>query len=687
MAHVEEAMVREGVRLLLAGVALAALAACAPMAPAPDQDPPPAPREFRGAWVATVANIDWPSASGLPVERQRAEMIAILDRAAALRLNVIILQVRPSSDAIYPSALEPWSEYLTGEQGKAPEPAYDPLAEWVAEAHRRGLELHAWFNPYRARHARAQSAESATHVSRTHPEWVRSYGKSLWLDPGEPGAAQHTLDVILDVVRRYDIDGMHIDDYFYPYPEGDQDFPDDAPWQAYLASGGTLGRADWRRDNVDRLISRIYREVHREKPWVRFGISPFGIGRPDRRPPGIEGFSQYDSLYADVESWLQGCRIDYLAPQLYWPRAQAAQSFATLLDYWIAQDTCGRVIVTGLFTSRIDAPEKGWSVEEILGQLDLSRTRPGNAGHIHFSMAALMQNRSAISDVLEATRYRQPALIPASPWIDAVPPAPPRASAARIPQGVRIDIAPGPGKAAARFAVWTRSGSAWKFHVVPATAPAMELQAPVPVDRVDVSAVDRVGNESARVAVEATFSAAAVEAAIVPATQWGSTPSDATRARPHTIRHITIHHQGEAYAKERDPREYLRSLQKWSREARGWADIPYHYVIDLQGRIYEARPIGLAGDTNTSYETAGHALIEVVGNMDEAEPTAAQLEGVVQLSTLLAIRYGLTERSIAGHRDYADTACPGRNLYRYLENGWIEARVRENLRAYREARR
>jgi uncharacterized lipoprotein YddW (UPF0748 family) len=681
-------MVRESVRPFLAAVMLAALAGCALVGPTPQSEPPPAPREFRAAWVATVANIDWPSAKGLPVERQRAEMIGIVDRAVTLRLNVIVLQVRPSADAIYPSALEPWTEYLTGEQGRAPEPMYDPLAEWIDEARRRGIEIHAWFNPYRARHAKAESPEAATHISRTHPELVKAYGKYLWLDPAEPRAAQRTMDVILDVVRRYDVDGVHIDDYFYPYPEGDLDFPDEPAWQSYLASGGTLARADWRRRNVDRLIERIHREVRREKPWVRFGISPFGIGRPNLRPPGIEGFSQYDKLYADVETWMRHCWFDYMAPQLYWPRAQAPQSFSVLLDYWIGQNPCGRHIVSGLFTSRIDNSPKSWSVDEIAGQIDLSRTRPGNVGHIHFSMAALTQNRAGVSDLLATTRYETPALIPTSPWIDAEPPAPPGVTAVRSAEGVRLGISAGAGKPAARFAVWTRAGGAWRFVVVPAIARTVDLPAVPPVDRIVVTAVDRLGNESRRVSLVAPFfSAAAVEAAIVPAAEWGSTPADPARARPHTINRITLHHQGEAYAKDRDPREYLRALQKWSRAARNWADIPYHYVIDLQGRIYEARPLGVAGDTNTRYDTAGHALIQVVGNLDEVEPTPAQLEGAVQLMSWLAIRHGLTEQAIAGHRDFAtDTVCPGRNLYRYLENGWIQARVRENLRAHREAK-
>jgi uncharacterized lipoprotein YddW (UPF0748 family) len=678
-------MLRESLGRALAALAAAALAACVTVAPPPEPGPPPAPREFRAAWVATVANIDWPSAKGLPVAQQRAEMIAILERAAALRLNAIILQVRPSMDAIYPSALEPWTEYLTGEQGKAPEPMYDPLAEWIDEARRRGIEIHAWFNPYRARHAKATSAEAANHISRTQPDVVRAYGKSLWLDPADPRAAQHTMDVILDVVRRYDIDGVHIDDYFYPYPEGDLDFPDEPTWQRYVATGGKLARADWRRQNVDALIARIHREVHQAKPWVRFGISPFGIGKPGQRPPGIEGFSQYDKLYADVENWMRNCWFDYMVPQLYWPRAQAPQAFGVLLDYWIGQNTCGRHIVSGLFTSRINDTPQTWSPDEIAGQVDLARTRAGNVGHIHFSMAALTQNRAGVSDLLAQTRYETPALIPASPWIDAQPPAPPIAKVDRLPGSVRLSLGAAPGKATARFAVWRRSGGTWHFLVVPGTASSVGLPA---ADRIVVSAVDRLGNESTRVALAVPFSAAAVEAAIVPAAQWGSTPPDPARAKPHAIQRITLHHQGEAYAKDRDPREYLRALQQWSRSARNWSDIPYHYVIDLQGGIYEARPLGVAGDTNTRYDTGGHALIQVVGNHDVVEPTPAQLEGVVQLMSWLAIRHQLTEKEIAGHRDFAnDTVCPGKNLYRYLENGWIQARVRENLRAHREATR
>jgi len=313
VGDVEERLVREGMRALLA-IALAALAGCATT----PGETVTAPREFRGAWVASVANIDWPSRPGLAAEAQRAEITRIVERARDIGLNALIVQVRPAADALYESALEPWSEYLTGEQGKSP--GYDPLAFWIAEAHRRGIELHAWFNPYRARHSSARSALAANHVANTAPQIVKSYGDVMWMDPGEAQASQRTVDVIADVTRRYDVDGIHIDDYFYPYPVAadgaELAFPDDPSWQAYVLAGGTLARDDWRRRNVDALVERIHAAVHREKPGVRFGVSPFGIGKPQARPPGVAGFSQYDKIYADVELWLARGWLDYLAPQL-----------------------------------------------------------------------------------------------------------------------------------------------------------------------------------------------------------------------------------------------------------------------------------------------------------------------------------------------------------------------------------
>ncbi|OFA05599.1 glycoside hydrolase family 10 protein [Duganella sp. HH101] len=502
--------------------------ATVPMAPPAPFDmhlPPPAPREFRAAWVSTVANIDWPSRNNLTMAKQQAEALAILDRAQALNLNAIVLQVRPSADAIYPSELEPWSEFLTGQQGRAPATAWDPLQFWIEQAHARGLQLHAWFNPYRARHATAKSPLARSHIGSTHPEVVKPYGRYLWMDPGEAAASQHTLDVVLDVVRRYDIDGVHIDDYFYPYPidasastagpEGvaldagvgqrqELEFPDQASWQHYLLGGGTLDRAGWRRQNVNSLIEALYLGIHKEKSWVRFGISPFGIGRPDRRPPGIVGFSQYDKLYADAELWLANGWLDYLAPQLYWPVAQAPQAFDVLLDYWLAQNTRARHVWPGLYTSRIDNSAKAFAPEEIVKQIGVTRTRAGVQGHLHFSIAALMENRKGIADQLKAQAYQTAALAPASPWLGSELPPAPAASARRESNGVGLRLSAGAGKPVAHYAIWSRYGSEWRFALAPASRPVLLLPddaAGGSAQAVVVSAVDRLGNESERVSV------------------------------------------------------------------------------------------------------------------------------------------------------------------------------------------
>ncbi|WEF32082.1 glycoside hydrolase family 10 protein [Pseudoduganella chitinolytica] len=483
------------------------------------EQPPPSPREFRAAWVSTVANIDWPSRSNLPPAKQQAEALAILDRAKALNLNAIVLQVRPSADAIYPSPLEPWSEYLTGKQGKEPQPAWDPLQFWVAQAHLRGLELHAWFNPYRARHSAARSPLAKEHIANTTPQAVKKYGKYLWMDPGEEAASRHTLEVILDVVRRYDIDGVHIDDYFYPYPieapgasgaeaaaldvpawqKPEVEFPDQPSWQRYVQGGGKLDRASWRRQNVDKLIEAIYTGIHREKAWVKFGISPFGIGRPDRRPPGIAGFSQYDKLYADAETWLQKGWLDYLAPQLYWPIAQAPQAFPVLLDYWLAQNTHARHVWPGIFTSKTaDGSPKPFSADEIVQQIDVTRMRPTVNGHVHFSMAALMQNRAGLADKLKRNSYQSAALIPASPWLGDRAPATPSLALKRGTNGLTISLST--PKNAVQYAIWARYGDEWRFTTAAASRAEVVLadDAGVPARAVVVTAVDRLGNESAR---------------------------------------------------------------------------------------------------------------------------------------------------------------------------------------------
>ena len=375
--------------------------------------PPDPPREFRGVWVASVSNIDWPSKKGLSSERQQGELKAIFDKAAELKLNVVIFQIRPMCDALYASKIEPWSEYLTGTMGKPPSPAYDPLEMAVREAHARGIELHAWFNPYRARHSSATSAISDDHIIKRRPDLAKKYGTHYWLNPTSMEVQDYSLRVIFDVVRRYDIDGVHIDDYFYPYPEKGADgkvipFPDDDTWTASQKTGGKLSRDDWRRDAVNRFIERMYHEVKAAKPSVKVGIGPFGIWRPGN-PPGIAGFDPYSQLYADSRLWWQQGWCDYLAPQLYWPRAQEKQSFSRLLTWWGDQNTKERHLWPGMFTSRVTGKEKGWPADEIVEQVKLIRAEAAArgstigepSGHIHFSMRALMDNTGGIADALK----------------------------------------------------------------------------------------------------------------------------------------------------------------------------------------------------------------------------------------------------------------------------------------------
>jgi uncharacterized lipoprotein YddW (UPF0748 family) len=366
-------------RLLIAIVFV--LTACASARPAQNA------REIRGVWVATVNNLDWPSRRDLTPDQQRAELVAILDRAQALGLNTIFLQVRPAADAIYPSQLEPWSEFLTGTQGK--DPGYDPLAFAVTEAHARGLELHAWFNPFRARHSSQTTAIAET-------ERVRKYGSLMWLDPGDESVRRDTIAVILDVVRRYDVDGVHLDDYFYPYPEDGLDFPDSASWARYR---GRMSRADWRRDNVNRFVRELYESVKSVRD-VEVGISPFGIWRP-RHPRQIRGLDSYADIYADSRLWLQRGWVDYLAPQLYWPIDRRAQSFPALLRWWTKQDRLRRGIVVGISVNRVSA-----SANEIARQLELVRRQRGARGFILFSAHTLMEDRGGVNGVVSVSGVR-----------------------------------------------------------------------------------------------------------------------------------------------------------------------------------------------------------------------------------------------------------------------------------------
>jgi len=499
-------------RALILGAVLATPARAQEVA----SNPPPVPREFRGAWVASVANIDWPSKPGLSAWQQKSELIAILDRAVELNLNAILLQVRPAADALYESAFEPWSAYLTGVEGRAPEPYYDPLRFAVAEAHARGLELHAWFNPYRAKHASANGTHARTHISVMHPELVRTYGRYEWMDPGEPAVIQQTLRVMLDVVKRYDVDGIHIDDYFYPYPELGPDslpvpFPDSSSYAKYQKRGGKLERDDWRRHSVDTLIQQLYVRTKALKPWVKVGISPFGIWRPGY-PAGITGFDSYAKLYGDSRKWIHEGWIDYFTPQLYWPTTQAAQSYTALLGWWLGENTKSRHLWPGHNASRAAAGGT-WSPDELNTQVRATRAS-GATGDIMFSMrrdsvlvgVATQPPRqvaaAALTEKLRSELYAAPSLVPASPWLGKQAPATPVAS-------VTVDAASGDQVVRLTPAAWNRAAwftvraqdtdGGWRTWIVPGAQSQLIVSAAGQprVRRVVVAAVDRLGNESA----------------------------------------------------------------------------------------------------------------------------------------------------------------------------------------------
>jgi uncharacterized lipoprotein YddW (UPF0748 family) len=464
--------------------------------------PPPPPREFRGVWIATVANIDWPSKPGLSVKEQKAELVALLDRVAQLKLNTVVFQVRPACDALYASSLEPWSEYLTGRMGRAPEPFYDPLAFAVEQAHQRGLELHAWFNPFRAWHPRAKSAASPNHISRSRPQLVRHYGDQLWLDPGDPAVREHVLRVVLDVVRRYDVDGVQFDDYFYPDPEKDVsgrdlEFPDNGTWQRFGRAGGFVNREDWRRDNVNQFIQSVYQSIKALKPWVKFGVSPKGIWRPGN-PASVQGMDAYAKIYADSRKWLANGWLDYCSPQLYWPIAPREQSFPVLLKWWVEQNARGRMLWPGIAAYRADI----WKPDEISRQIRITRTQSGVSGCIFYSLNSLMKN-AALAAAVQREFGAQSALVPAMPWLDSRPPDSPKLTVVEK-SGSGLSVCwEAVGEAAARWILQYRTNEVWVTEILPA-GQTQRTFANIRPDVVAVSALDRAGNVSAPIALQKT---------------------------------------------------------------------------------------------------------------------------------------------------------------------------------------
>jgi uncharacterized lipoprotein YddW (UPF0748 family) len=440
-----------------------------------NERPPGLTREFRGAWIATVHNIDWPSRKGLGAEAQQAEMRAILDKVSALRMNAVVFQVRPQCDALYDSSFEPWSPWLTGTMGKSP--GYDPLAFCIREAHARGIEVHAWFNPFRAL-ANSSHPVSSDHVARRAPQLIKRYAGHLWCDPAHPETRGRAMKAILEVVSRYDIDGVHLDDYFYPYPQGGAGFPDSrSPAQ--------------RRGYVDAFVSDLYRSVKSRKPWVRVGISPFGIWKPGV-PEGIEaGIDSCEDLAGDSRKWLKNGWVDYLAPQLYWRISPAKQSFPKLLSWW--RDQGKRPVWPGIATSRIQSSDDpGRPASEITEQIALSRRiGDGSHGHIHWSVKSLMTNRGGIVGRLAST-YTQQAVVPGMPWSGGGAPDAPAVGATL--SGDQTSVRWQASADAARVAIQVKQGGQWRTLRI---APAKAGRATIPrADVVAVTAIDRFGHLS-----------------------------------------------------------------------------------------------------------------------------------------------------------------------------------------------
>jgi uncharacterized lipoprotein YddW (UPF0748 family) len=457
-------------------VLLALAAACSASVSGPATAPSPAPRrdpnvvpaierEFRGVWVATVRNIDWPSKPGLFADSQRAELVTLLDRAQAAGMNGIIFHVRPNADAVYRSSLEPWGAMLTGTQGT--DPGYDPLTVAIQESHRRGMELHAWINPFRAGNAGDSAQFAATQVLHERPDLVRTYGPALWMDPGDPAVHDRSMRAILDIVNRYDIDGVHLDDYFYPYPLSDSakrpiSFPDSATYARY---GNGMSLDDWRRANVNRFVERLYRDVHVAKPGVRVGISPFGIWRPGN-PPQVTGLDAYAAIYADTRKWLQSGWVDYLVPQLYWRIDPPQQSFTALLDWWLSQNTSRRHVWPGIATYRAYSSTNPYPVSEIANQVAATRARGASGMLFYNATSTLVRGDGEIASMLRRDFFTDAALPPAAPWLAGAPPSRPVIAVnAATRNGITVTLTP-TGGAPRWWVVRYRTGDRWTTRVV-----------------------------------------------------------------------------------------------------------------------------------------------------------------------------------------------------------------------------
>lgn len=402
-------------------------------------------REFRAAWIATVSNIDWPSKPGLPSVQQQQELISRLDALRAMGCNAVFLQIRPAADAFYASKAEPWSRFLTGKQGQQPFPAYDPLTFAVEEAHKRNMELHAWFNPFRALTDSKKNPNPSSHVTFEHPDWIISYGGKSYIDPGIPEAREYVINIIMDVVKRYDIDGVHLDDYFYPYRIAGVEFGDARSFSRFREN--FTNKEDWRRNNVNTFVATLYHNIKGTRKQVKFGVSPFGVWRnASKDPEGSPtrgGQTCYDDLYSDILLWQRKGWVDYTLPQLYWEHGHRAAAFEVLLPWW-ENHSYKRHMYFGLGVYRMaESKAAVWQgPREILSQIEEIRTKSENPGIVFYSASSFDKISKSLSDSLKFHTNRNFAFPPLMPWLDSTAPASPVVKATNVKGGIQLEWEP-----------------------------------------------------------------------------------------------------------------------------------------------------------------------------------------------------------------------------------------------------
>ena len=455
-------------------------------------------REFRAVWIATVDNIDFPTKKTLSIAEQKAEIISDLELTKSLKMNAVIFQVRPMADAVYESKIEPWSEFLTGEMGKSQ--PFDPLKFIIEEAHKRGILVHAWFNPYRAYHPAAKTV-SENHISKRRPDLVRQYGKYMWLDPTDTEVQKYSLSVVLDVVKRYDIDGVHFDDYFYPYAEKDEkgnkiEFPDNANYKKYVQTAlnanknrgikrSPIEKDTWRRRHVNNFVASVGQEIKKIKPTVMYGISPIGVQEIN-----------YNELFADAEFWLSEGMIDYFVPQLYWKSDRKNREFPILLKNWESKNVKKRHVWAGIGTYKIPSKTENFSADEIIKQISYTREIQKTAGNIQFSFKSVRNDFDKIQTALKEKSYKSEAIIPASPWIKTIKILAPKVAIKRDKDFVRVNWTEQGKQKAFWFVVCAKDSNGWSYSILPASQKSISLSAERKIEKIIVKSVDRLGNES-----------------------------------------------------------------------------------------------------------------------------------------------------------------------------------------------